>query len=100
MGLVGVGLRSELWWRVSLGLANRNHSHNLSFGIYVDIGSPVVLDKNKKEVIIMKCLKIYWFYFVQGKSCWMWLEIYTLLGYFHVQTEQIWLMLFGYFIDV
>jgi len=35
----------------------------------VDIGSAVVLDKNKKEIIIMKCLIIYWFYFVQDKSC-------------------------------
>jgi hypothetical protein len=49
MGLVGVGL----CWRVALGLANRNHSHNLSFGMYVDIGSAVVLGKNKKEIIVM-----------------------------------------------
>jgi hypothetical protein len=66
----------------------------------MDIGSAVVLDKNKKEIIIMKCLKIYWFYFLQGKSCWMWLELYTLFGYIHVQPVQLWLKLFAYFINV
>lgn len=68
--------------------------------MYVDIGSAVVLDKGKKEIIIMKCLKISWFYFVQGKSCWMWLELYALFDYLHVQTEQLWLILFGYFNNV
>jgi hypothetical protein len=68
--------------------------------MYVDIGSAVVLGKSKKEIIIIKCFKIYWFYFVQGKSCWMWLELYALFDYLHVQTEHIWLMLFGYFMNV
>ena len=42
---------------------NCPHSHNLSFGLYVETSSELFEVKNNK-IIIMKCLKIIWLNFV------------------------------------
>jgi hypothetical protein len=55
--------------------------------------------KKKKVVIIIMCFKIIWLQYLQGKSCWIWLELYTLFGKLHFKTEHFWLMIFGYFIN-
>jgi hypothetical protein len=56
--------------------------------------------KKKKKIVIRKCSEIIWLHFVQGKSCWMWLEFYTLFGNFHVKAEHFYLMIFGYFVNI
>ena len=43
---------------------NCPHSHNLSFGLYVETSSEHIVVMKKKKVIIMKCWKIFWFHFV------------------------------------
>ena len=52
----------------------------------------------KNKIVIMKSLKIIWLQSVQGKSCWMCLELYTLISYLHIENEQFCLMIFGYFV--
>lgn len=52
----------------------------------------------KNKIVIMKSLKIIWLQFVQGKSCLMCLEFYTLFSYLHIETEQFCLMIFDYFV--
>jgi hypothetical protein len=42
----------------------------------------------KKEEEYIMCSKTFWLQFVQGKSCWMWLEFYTSFGDLHVQLSS------------
>jgi hypothetical protein len=36
----------------------------------------------------VKCLKISWLHFAQGKSCWIWLKLYTWFVNLHVEVEH------------
>jgi len=42
---------------------NCPHSHNLSFGLYVETSSELVVVMKKKKILIMKCWKIFWLHF-------------------------------------
>ena len=39
----------------------------LTFAIYVETGSELVPKMKKNKIVVMKCLKIIWLQFVQGK---------------------------------